>query len=139
MLALHTTVSLSTLPTFPDFVLQSNQTGLHFGVANRLVFHISTYKSNQHHINLIIHDNLTSNPCEAYVLIRAPRSVYNTRGREIQFHEIYPAGGDMSSLRATHTQRSRRRVRANFEREPAEVWKHIFRGAVWFLHACSFI
>jgi hypothetical protein len=46
VLALHTTVSLSTLPTFPDFVLLSNQTGLHFGVANRLVFYISAYKSN---------------------------------------------------------------------------------------------
>ena len=75
MLALHTTASLSTLPTFPDFVLLSNQTGLHFGVANRLVFHISACKLKQHHINLIIHDSLTSNPCEAYVLIRAPRSV----------------------------------------------------------------
>ena len=83
MLALHTTASLSTLLTFLDFVLQSNQTGLHFGVANRLVFHISACKSKQHYINLIIHDNLTSNLCEAYVLIRAPRSVYNTRGREI--------------------------------------------------------
>jgi len=30
----------------------------------------------------------------------------------------------MASLRATHARRSRRRVRANFEREPAEVWKH---------------
>jgi len=74
VLALHTTVSLSTLLTFPDFMLLSNQTGLHFGVANRLVFHISACKSKQHH-NLIIHDSLTSNPCEAYVLIRAPRSV----------------------------------------------------------------
>jgi len=75
VLALHTTASLSTLPTFPDFVLLSNQTGLYFAVANRLVFHISACKSKQHHINLIIHDSLTSNPCEAYVLIRAPRSV----------------------------------------------------------------
>jgi hypothetical protein len=56
-------------------VLLSNQTGLYFGVANRLVFHISAGKSKQYHINLIIHDNLTSNPYEAYVLFRAPRSV----------------------------------------------------------------
>jgi hypothetical protein len=36
---------------------------------------MSACKSKQHHINLIKHDSLTSNPCEAYVLIRAPRSV----------------------------------------------------------------
>ena len=59
----------------PRLVQLSNQTGLHFGVANKFVFHMSACKSKQHHINLIKHDSLTSNPCEAYVLIRAPRSV----------------------------------------------------------------
>jgi hypothetical protein len=39
---------------------------------NKLVFHMSACKLKQHHINLIKHDSLTSNPCEAYVLIRAP-------------------------------------------------------------------